>query len=191
MAYLIDAVLKASSLTIYIKNMVSMRCVLVVKAELAGIGLRFSRVDLGEAEIVDDLSSGQIEQIRCALLSSGLELVEDKRVAVAEKIKKTIIDLVFLAEEPLVLNLSVYLCQALDNRYTYLADAFSGAQGQTIERFYIEQRIERVKQLLLIGEFSLTEIAFKMHYSSVSSLSSQFKKVTGNTVSVYKGLKHK
>ena len=191
MAYLIHTALKVSSLTIYIKNMVSVRCVMVVKAELTCIGLRFGRVDLGLAEIWDDLSIGQREQIRSALLRSGLELMEDQNVALAEKIKKTIIELVFHGEEPLAINLSAYLVQELDHHYAYLANAFTETQGHTIERFYIEQRIGRVKQLLLYSGFSLTEIAFNMHYSSVSHLSSQFKKVTGNTVSSYKRIKEK
>jgi YesN/AraC family two-component response regulator len=125
------------------------------------------------------------------MLKSGLELMDDKRTVLIEKIKNVIIDLVYHSDEPLSINFSRYLSEKLDHDYTYLANLFSEVQGITIEKFFIAHKIERVKELLVYNELNLTEIAFKMHYSSVSHLSSQFKKVTGLTPSHFKQLKNK
>jgi len=178
-------------LTIYIKNMVCIRCNMLVKAELTKIGLHFSTVELGRADIIEDISLAQHDQIRTALLKSGLELMDDLKGVLVEKIKKVIIELVHYSEDPLSVNLSEYLRRRLYYNYTYMANVFSEAQGRTIERFFIEHKIERVKELLVYDELTLTEIAYKMHYSSVAHLSSQFKKITGNTASYYKQLKVK
>jgi len=176
-------------MTIYIKNMVCIRCKMFVSAELTHLGLHYSRVDLGQADIIEDISTAQHEQIRTGLLQSGLELIDDIKSILIERIKKVIIGLVHHSEEPLLINLSAYLSQELQHNYTYMANIFSETQGHSIEQFLIEHKIERVKELLSNNEMNLTEIAFKMHYSSVAHLSSQFKRVTGHTATHYKHLK--
>ena len=164
---------------------------MVVKDELLKLGLQTTAVELGEAEISGTISMAQREEIRAAFLRSGLELMDDKKSILIQKIKNTIIDLVHYSEEPLTTNLSVYLSRELDHDYTYLANLFSEVQGTTIEKFFIAHKIERVKELLVYNELSLTEIAYQMHYSSVAHLSTQFKKVTGLTPSHFKQLKDK
>ncbi len=171
--------------------MVCIRCKMVVKDELTKIGLHITKVELGEAEIVENISARQHDQIRSALLKSGLELMDDKKSVLIEKIKNAIIGLVHYSEEPLTINLSVYLSQQLNHDYTYLANLFSEVQDVTIEKFFISHKIERVKELLVYNELTLTEISYKMHYSSVAHLSTQFKKVTGLTPSHFKQLKNK
>jgi AraC-like DNA-binding protein len=161
---------------------------MTVKAELAHLGLHFNRIELGLADITEELSIVQHDQIRSNLLQSGLELIDDTKSILVERIKKVIIELVHYTEEPLSINLSVHLSQRLHRNYTYMANIFSKAQGHSIEGFVIEHKIERVKELLIYDELTLTEIAYKMHYSSVAHLSSQFKKVTGQTASQYKSL---
>ncbi len=176
---------------LYIKNMVCIRCKIVVKEELTKLGLHYTVVELGEAEIIENISTEQHELIRSTLLKSGLELIDDKRSILIQKIKNVIIDLVHYSEEPLTMNLSVYLSWQLHYDYTYLANLFSEVQGGTIEKFFIAHKIERVKELLVYKELNLTEIAHKMHYSSVAHLSTQFKKVTGLTPSHFKQLRNK
>ncbi len=168
--------------------MVSIRCQIVVKAELTKIGLHFSNVELGHADIVGNISAGQFDQIRKALSTAGLELMDDQKRALVERIKNIVIEVVHHSEDPLPVNLSVYLSRQLNCNYTYLASVFSETERHTIERFYIEHKIELVKELLAYGELNLTQIAFRLHYSSVAHLSSQFKKITGNTASFYKKL---
>ena len=171
--------------------MVCIRCKMVVKVELTKLGLHFISVDLGEAEVLENISAEQHDQIRIALLKSGLELMDDKKSVLIQKIKNVIIELVHYSEEPLAINFSEFLSQKLNYDYTYLANLFSEVQGTTIEQFLIAHKIERVKELLVYDELNLTEIAYKMHYSSVAHLSAQFKKVTGLTPSHFKQLKHK
>ena len=161
---------------------------MAVEAELAHMGFHFTRIELGLADITEDISTAQRDQIRTGLLLSGLELIDDTKSILIERIKKVIIELVHYSEEPLSINLSVYLSQQLHRNYTYMANIFSEAEGHSIERFAIEHKIERVKELLIYDELTLTEIAYKMHYCSVAHLSSQFKKVTGHTTSHYKRL---
>jgi AraC-like DNA-binding protein len=176
-------------MTIYIKNMVCIRCKMVVETELSNMGLHFTRVDLGQADITEDISTAQHDQIKSGLLKSGLELIDDIKTILIEKIKNAIIEVVRYSDEPISINLSVYLSQHLHHNYTYMANTFAEKQGLSIARFFIEHKIERVKELLNYNELNLTEIAYKMNYSSVAHLSSQFKKVTGNTASQYKHLK--
>ena len=178
-------------LKLYIKNMVCIRCKMVVKEELAKLGLHYTSVELGEAEVLENISVEQHDQIRIALLKSGLELMDDKKSVLIQKIKNVIIELVHYSEEPLEMNFSAFLSQQLNHDYTYLANLFSEVQGTTIEKFLIAHKIERVKELLVYNELNLTEIAYKMHYSSVAHLSAQFKKVTGLTPSHFKELKNK
>ena len=164
---------------------------MVVKDELTKLGYHFISVELGEAEVIESLSAEQHELIRLALLKSGLELMDDKKSILIQKIKNVIIELVHYSEEPLSINFSEYLSKKLDYDYTYLANLFSEVQGTTIEKFLIAHKIERVKELLVYNELTLTEIAYQMHYSSVAHLSAQFKKVTGLTPSHFKQLKNK
>jgi AraC-like DNA-binding protein len=164
---------------------------MVVKDELQKLGLHYLSVELGEVEIMETITTLQHGQIRTALLKSGLELMDDKKSVFIEKIKNIIVELVHYSEEPLSINLSEYLSSKLNHDYTYLANLFSEVQGITIEQFFITHKIERVKELLIYNELNLTEIAYKMHYSSVSHLSNQFKKVTGLTASHFKQLKNK
>jgi YesN/AraC family two-component response regulator len=171
--------------------MVCIRCKLVVRDELSKLGLKYITVDLGEAELVDSLSSEQREQIRAALLRSGLELMDDKKSVLIQKIKTVIIEMVHYSEEPLTINFSQFLSEKLNHNYTYLANLFTEVQGTTIEKFIIGHKIERAKELLVYNELTLTQIAYKLHYSSVAHLSAQFKKVTGLTPTFFRELKGK
>ena len=171
--------------------MVCIRCKMVVKDELTKLGLHYTTVELGEADIMEDIAEGQLQQFKEALLKSGLELIDDKKSVLIQKIKNVIIELVHYAEEPLTINFSDYLSQKLQHDYTYLANLFSEVQGTTIEHFMITHKIERVKELLVYDELNLTEIAYQMHYSSVAHLSAQFKKVTGLTPTHFKQIKIK
>ena len=171
--------------------MVCIRCKMVVKDELSKLGLHYTFVELGEADILETITPAQHKQFRDALLLSGLELMDDKKSVLIQRIKNVIIDLVHYSEEPLVVNFSVYLSQKLGYDYTYLANLFSEVQGTTIEKYFIAHKIEKVKELLVYNELNLTEIAYLLHYSSVAHLSAQFKKVTGLTPSHFKLLKNK
>ena len=171
--------------------MVCIRCKMVVKSELEKLGLHYIVVDLGEADIMDDISKEQMEGLNLGLKKSGLELMDNKKSILVEKIKNIIIELVHYTDEQIKINLSDYLSEKLNHDYTYLANLFSEVKGTTIEKFYLNHKIEKVKELLVYDELNLTEIAFKMHYSSVAHLSNQFKKITGLTPSHFKQLKHK
>jgi len=171
--------------------MVCIRCKMAVKAELEKLGLHHTTVDLGEAEILENISKEQINLLKVALKKTGLELMDDNKSILVEKIKSIIIELVHYTDEQIKINLSDYLSDKLNHDYTYLANLFSEVKGTTIEKFYLSHKIEKVKELLVYDELNLTEIAFKLHYSSVSHLSNQFKKMTGLTPSHFKALKHK
>ncbi len=153
--------------------------------------MHYVAIELGEADVMEDLSIEQHDQFRDALLKSGLELMDDKRSVLIGKIKNIIIELTHYSEEPLALKFSEFLSQRLNHDYTYLANLFSEVTGTTIEKFLIAHKIERVKELLVYNELNLTEIAYRMHYSSVAHLSAQFKKVTGLTPSHFKQLRDK
>ncbi len=163
---------------------------MLVREELKKLGLHFI-VDMGEADIMEDITTEQRDQIKVALLESGLELMDDRRAVLIEKIKAVIIEMVHFTEEQPKVNFSDYLSQKLNHDYTYMANLFSEVQGTTIEQFMISHKIERVKELIIYDEVNLTEIAWMMHYSSVAHLSNQFKKVTGLTPSHFKQLKVK
>jgi AraC-like DNA-binding protein len=171
--------------------MVSMRCKMVVKDELKKLGLHFIMVDMGTAELMEDITSVQREKLRISLLKSGLELMDDKKAVLIEKIKNVIIEMVHYSDELPKINFSDYLSEKLHYDYTYLANLFSEVQGTTIEKYIISHKIERVKELIIYDEMNLTEIAWIMHYSSVAHLSNQFKKITGLTPSHFKKLKNK
>jgi AraC-like DNA-binding protein len=164
---------------------------MAVKEALKSLGLHFIVVDLGEVEVMETLSSEQLEQLKIALLDSGLELMDDKRAVLIEKIKNAIVEMVHYTNELMKVNFSDFLSEKLNHDYTYLANLFSEVQGTTIEQFIISHKIERIKELIIYGELNITEIAWKMNYSSVAHLSNQFKKVTGLTPSHFKQLKEK
>jgi len=176
---------------IYIKYMVSLRCKMVVKEELKKLGLHFIVVDLGEIEIMEDISEDQRENLKTALLDSGLELMDDKKkkAVLIEKVKSVIIEMVHYADELPKINYSDYISEKLKYDYTYLSNLFSEVKGITIQQFIIIHKIERVKELLLYDELNLTEISYRMQYSSVAHLSNQFKKITGLTPSEFRHLK--
>ncbi|HRB71850.1 AraC family transcriptional regulator [Flavobacterium sp.] len=176
---------------IYIKYMVSIRCKMVVKDELNKLGINYGAIDLGEVEIKEILSDEQHNRLKEALFLSGLELMDDKKAILIEKIKNVIIEMVHYEDEFPKIKNSDYISEKLNYDYTYLANLFSEATGTTIEHYIILHKIEKVKELLLYDELSLTEISYKLNYSSVAHLSNQFKKITGLTPSFFKNLKKK
>ncbi|MFO7673352.1 MAG: AraC family transcriptional regulator [Lutibacter sp.] len=171
--------------------MVSNRCKMAVKDALRKLKLHFVVVDLGEVDIMENITEEQRAKLKLELFNSGLELMDDKRAMLIEKIKNVIIEMVHYSEETIKVNFSDYLSEKLNHDYTYLANLFSEVQGTTIEQFIIVHKIERIKELINYGELNITEIAWKMNYSSVAHLSNQFKKVTGLSPSHFKQLKDK
>lgn len=164
---------------------------MIVKSEIEKLGLHYGPVELGEAEVMEDISSHQLEALNIALKKSGLELMDDKKSILVEKIKTLIIELVHYSDDQIRTNLSDHITEKLNHNYTYLANIFSEVKGTTIEQFYLSHKIEKAKELILYDELNITEIAWKLHYSSVAHLSNQFKKITGLTPSQFKNLKIK
>ncbi len=164
---------------------------MVVKSELEKLGLKYIDVKIGEADIIENILPDQLAKLDLALRKSGLLLMDNKKSILVEKIKSAIIELVHYTDEQIKVNLSDYLKEKLNYDYTYLANLFSEVKGITIEKFYLTHKIEKVKELIVYDELNLTEIADKMHYSSVAHLSNQFKKFTGLTPSHFKKLKNK
>lgn len=171
--------------------MVSLRCKMMVKDELKKLGLRYVAVELGMAEIIEDITKEQHDQLKENLLKSGLELLDDKKSILIEKIKNLIVEMIHYSDEIPHVNYSDYISEKLNYDYTYLSNIFSEVKGITIQQFNIIHKIERVKELLLYDELNLTEIAYRLHYSSVAHLSNQFKKVTGLSPTHFKKLKEK
>ncbi len=173
--------------------MVSARCKVAVKEELKKLGLHFIVVDLGEVEIMETLTELQRDELKIAMLNIGFELMDNKRAVLIERIKNIIIEMVHHkdSDEVIKVNFSNFLSEKLNHDYTYLANLFSEVQGTTIEQFIISHKVERIKELIIYGELNITEIAWKMNYSSVAHLSNQFKKVTGLSPSHFKQLKDK
>jgi len=171
---------------LHIKNMVCNRCKMVVKAELEKLGFKPLSVELGEATLAENISSEDKINIAERLTHFGFELLADKKTQIAEQIKTAIINLVHYTKEPLKINLSAYLSEQVKMEYTSLSSIFSEIENQTIEKYFIAQKIEKAKEMLTYGELTLSEIAYQLNYSSVAHLSAQFKKVTGITPSVYK-----
>ncbi|AMR30019.1 AraC family transcriptional regulator [Mucilaginibacter sp. PAMC 26640] len=174
---------------LYIKNMVCIRCKMIVKQELKRLSCHYVTVELGHVEIIEDFSAAQLNLFKTNLLKYGLELLDDKKSILIEKIKKVIIELVHYADKPAKINFSDYLSEKLNHDYTYMANLFSDIVGVNIEHYLIIHKIERVKELLVYDELSLTQIAYKLQYSSVAHLSNQFKKITGLTPSHFKKFK--
>ena len=171
--------------------MVCSRCKMVVKSELEKLGLQLLTVDLGEVETLLPMTTAQLHEIEIRLKSFGLELIDDKKSIAIEKIKTLIIDLIYHKNNELNINLSEYISQNVFNDYASLSNLFSEVEGTTIEKYFILQKIERVKEFLMYDEMSLSEIAFLLNYSSIGYLSNQFKKVTGLTPSHFKQFKNK
>ena len=171
--------------------MVSIRCQMVVKSELEKLGINHTKIELGEVEVIDKVSKDQLYSLDAALKLTGLELMYDNKLILVEKIKTIIIELIHNSEGQLKINLSDFMSEKLNHNFTYLSNLFSEVKGTTIEQYTLSHKIEKVKELLVYDDLNLTEIAWKMNYSSVSHLSNQFKKMTGLTPSHFKNLKHK
>ncbi len=174
---------------LYIKYMVSLRCKMMVKEELIKLGLQYVGIDLGLVELKENITEEQREQLRIALLRSGLELMDNQKAILIEKIKNIIIEMIHYSDELPNINFSDFISEKLGYNYTYLANIFSEVKGMTIENYIIFNKIERVKELLLYDELNLTEISYKLNYSSVAHLSNQFKSITGLTPTYFKQLK--
>jgi len=171
--------------------MVCIRCQMVVKSELEKLGIPYVHVHIGEVNTMRDIPGDKLDQLDKALKKSGLLLMDDKKSILVEKIKSAVIELVHYTDEQIKTNLSDYLSEKLNYDYTYLANLFSEVKGITIEKFYLTHKIEKVKELIVYDELNFSEIAYKLHYSSVAHLSNQFKKITGLTPSHFKMLKNK
>ncbi|MDB5205024.1 MAG: helix-turn-helix transcriptional regulator [Flavisolibacter sp.] len=171
--------------------MVSLRCKMIVKSELEKLGLHFTIVELGEVEIREKLSAKKQIELKAAMIRYGLEVMEDKKSMLIEKVKNIIVEMIHYTDEPPTVNFSDFLSEKLEYDYNYLSNLFSEVKGTTIEHYIISHKIERAKELLIYNELTLTEIAYKLHYSSVAHLSNQFKKITGLTPSFFKNMKHK
>jgi YesN/AraC family two-component response regulator len=169
--------------------MVCNRCIMVVQNELDNLGLETNSVTLGEVSFNNELTPVEKSKLEEALIPLGFELIDDKKSRIIEKIKNVIIDLVHYKGDDIKTNLSDVLSNELHQDYNYLSNLFSDVEGTTIEKYFIAQKIEKVKELLVYDELSLSEIAFKLNYSSVAYLSNQFKKVTGLTPSHFKQIK--
>lgn len=171
---------------LYVKYMVSLRCKLLVKQELENLGLKYATIDLGMIEVLEDIDEQTKLLLKKNLASSGLELIDDKKKILIDKIKNVIIEMVHYTDEVPKVNYSDYIAEKLGYDYTYLSNLFSEVKGITIQHFIIKHKIERAKELILYDELNLTEISYILNYSSVAHLSNQFKKVTGQSPSFYK-----
>lgn len=176
---------------LYIKNMVCNRCIMVVDDLLRGHGIAPVSVRLGEVVLVEKLPEGKKRELSGELSRLGFELIDDRRTRLIEQVKNTIIQLVHRENGYLKTNLSDYIAGRVNHDYSYVSNLFSEVEGTTIEKYYIAQKIERVKELLVYDEMTAGEIADMMNYSSAAHMSSQFKKVTGLTPSHYKQIKDK
>lgn len=176
---------------LYIKYMVSLRCKMLVRDELKKLGLDYVVLDLGMVDILQDITEIQREELRANLLRSGLELLDNKKSILIEKVKNVIVEMIHYSDELPTKNYSDHISEKLNYDYTYLSNLFSEVKGITIQQFIINHKIEKIKELLLYDELNLTEIAYKLHYSSVAHLSNQFKKATGLAPSYYRQLKQK
>ena len=176
---------------LYIKNMVCDRCIMVVKSEMDRLGITIKDIKLGEVTLDKELTAEEKANLDNTLIPLGFEIIDDKKSRVIEQIKTIIIDLVHHQENDTKTNLSDVLSKELHHDYNYLSNLFSEVEGTTIEKYFIAQKIEKVKELLVYDELSLSEIAHQLNYSSVAYLSNQFKKVTGLTPSFFKKRKEK
>ena len=179
-----------ASTILHIKNMVCNRCIKVVKEELTGLEFTVASIDLGEVHLREDLKDDDLGKIRQMLADNGFELIDDRKSQIINRIKTLIIEYIHYDRElPDHENLSVFLGKALGHDYSYLSNLFSSVEGFTIEKYLINQKIEKAKELLVYDELTLNEISYQLGYSSVQHLSNQFKKVTGLTPSHFKAIK--
>jgi len=183
--------INSKEMKLYIKYMVSLRCKMVVHQELEVLGIKNAVVDLGTVELLDDITAEQRQILKENLLKTGLEVLDDKKSILIEKIKNVVIEMIHYSDELPKENFSDYISEKLGYDYTYLANTFSEVKGMTLQHFIIINKVEKVKELLLYDELNLTEISYKLNYSSVAHLSNQFKKVTGLSPSFYKQLKQR
>lgn len=176
-------------MTLFVRNMVCSRCKMIVSEVLEKLNIDFISVELGEIQIANQPTNKQLEKLNEGLKKYGFELIGDKKGRIIEKIKNEIVKLIHHSNDNIKINLSNYIADKLHYDYTYLSNLFSEVEGTTIEKYFIAQRIEKVKELLVYKELSLSEISDRLGYSSVAYLSSQFKKITGLTPSHFKSLK--
>ena len=170
----------------FVKHMISNPCKMFVKQELTKLGISYNSVELGEVDVSEKLSYNQKELLKSSLKNYGLEVVDDRRTVLVEKIKAIIVDLVYYSGDSANMKLSYILSEKLQLNYNYLAKVFTEEMGITVEKYIILQKIEHIKELMMYGEMNMTQIASKLSYSSVAHLSNQFKKVTGQTPGQYK-----
>lgn len=182
---------KNTIMKLFIKHMVSNRCKIAVNDVFIKQGLLLRKIELGEVELMESISDAKYSNLKVSLLNKGFELMEDRREVLIERIKNIIIELVHHSDKSLKVNFSDYLSGILNYDYTYMANVFSDTQGISIEQYIISHKIERIKELILYNELSITEIAYQMNYSSVAHLSGQFKKFTGLSPSYFRKLKLK
>jgi len=175
-------------MVLQVRNMESDRCITIVKSELDKLGLNYKNVDLGEVEFIEDLSSEKLKLIDEALRNAGLELLDNREKRLIEKIKAAVRNYINLTEDIGKQNFSDYIREKVNFDYTNLSNLFSDNEGITIEKYYIEQRVERAKELLSNKTMTISEISYKLQYSSVGHLSNQFKKVTGYNPTCYRRL---
>ncbi|MCC9019750.1 helix-turn-helix domain-containing protein [Flavobacterium lipolyticum] len=175
--------------TLFVKNMVCNRCIMVVQNELEKLGLEFTHIKLGEVTLAKELTATERTLLEQELVALGFEVIDDKKSRIIEKIKNIIIDLVHHQDNDTKNNLSDILSEKINHDYNYLSNLFSEVEGTTIEKYFIAQKIEKIKELLVYDELSLSEIALRLNYSSVAYLSNQFKKVTGLTPSYFKQIR--
>ncbi|MDM1045084.1 helix-turn-helix transcriptional regulator [Myroides sp. 1354] len=174
---------------LFIKNMVCNRCVFMVQQEIEKLGLSIQSIKLGEVELKQEPSVPEKEALNKALVALGFYLIDDKKSQLITKIKSAIVELVHHRDNELKMNLSDFLSAELGHDYNYLSNLFSEVEGKTIEKYFIAQKVEKIKELLVYDELSLSEIAHQLNYSSVAYLSNQFKKVTGLTPSHFKKIR--
>ena len=178
-----------SETVLHIKNMVCPRCIKVVKEEFEKLDIPVYKVDLGIVETATELNPQQIESIRKVLKENGFELIDDKKSQLIDSIKTLIIEKIHHSKESnKSINSSDYIAKEIGYDYSYLSNLFSSVEGITIEKYIINQKIEKVKELLVYNELTLNEISYKLGYSSVQHLSNQFKKISGLTPSHFKKL---
>ena len=174
---------------LYIKSMVSIRCKLMVKSILDNLGIEYIKVELGEIELAEPILLDKLEELKACLQETGLVIIDDHKSVLVEKIKAVVIEMVHYADEFPTVKHSVHISQKLKHNYTYLANLFSEIKGTTLEHFIIVHKIEKVKELILYGDISISDIAYRLNYSSSAHLSNQFKQITGLTPTFFKKLK--
>ena len=174
---------------LYIKNMVCIRCKMMVKAELGKLDIAYKSVELGEVQLITPISEDTKQMLSIALHKFGLELMYDKKAIMIEKIINIVIEMVHYSDELPQMNFSTLLCEKMGRDYHKMSEIFSKTKGMTIEHFIIIHKVEKVKELIIYDELSLSEIAYSLNYSSVSHLSNQFKKITGYSPTYFKNLK--